>query len=108
MLLQGLDPASADLRELDARHGLSMRRSLELRHTFVLLQLRAGAPGAVEAARRVLLETGRMRYLRPLYTELSRRHPEAARAIYAEARGRYHAIARSVVEGLLKEHGALR
>ena len=108
VLLQGLDPASADLRELDARHGLSMRRSLELRHTFVLLQLRAGAPGAVEAARRVLLETGRMRYLRPLYTELSRRHPEAARAIYAEARGRYHAIARSVVEGLLKEHGALR
>ena len=106
--LQALDPQSVDLRELDARQGLSTRRSLELRHTFVLLQLRAGAPEAVEAARRVQLESGRMRYLRPLYTELARRHPEAARAVYAEARDRYHSIARSVVEGLLKEHGALR
>src|SRR3954469_15202605 len=43
--LQALDPQSVDLRELDARHGLSTRRSLELRHSFVLLQLRAGAPG---------------------------------------------------------------
>jgi len=108
VFLQGLAPDSVDLRELDARFGLSSRRSLELRHTFVLLQLRAGAPEAVDSARRVLLETGRMRYLRPLYTDLSRRHPEAARRIYEEARGGYHAIARSMVESVLKEQGALR
>ena len=96
----------AKLRELDARWGLSHRRSLELRHNFVLLQIRAGMPGAVDAARRVLLETGRMRYLRPLYTELARRDPAEARHIYEEARAGYHSIARTVVEALLKEQGA--
>jgi len=110
-LLVVLQSAPADperLRELDARWGLSGRRSLELRHTFVLAQLRAGMPEAVEAARRVLLETGRMRYLRPLYTELAQRDPAAARRIYEEARAGYHNIARSVVEGVLKDAPARR
>lgn len=101
--LQSVSPGAEKLRELDARWNLSSRRSLELRHTFVLLQLRAGVEGAVEAARRVLLETGRMRYLRPLYTELAKRDPAAARRIYEEARGGYHNIARAVVEALLKD-----
>ncbi len=108
VVLQALAPDSPRLRELDARFGLANRRSLELRHTFVLLQLRAGAPEAVDAARRILLASGRMRYLRPLYTELARRHPEAARRIYQEARAGYHNIARAAVEGVLKQHSALR
>jgi len=108
VVLQALPPDSPRVRELDARFGLANRRSLELRHTFVLLQLRAGAPEAVEAARRILLASGRMRYLRPLYTELARRHPEAARRIYREARAGYHNIARAAVEGVLKQYGALR
>ena len=108
VVLQALPPDSPRVRELDARFGLANRRSLELRHTFVLLQLRAGAPEAVEAARRILLASGRMRYLRPLYTELARRHPEAARRIYQEARAGYHNIARAAVEGVLKQYGALR
>jgi leukotriene-A4 hydrolase len=100
--LQSIEPDAAKLRELDARFGLSTRRSLELRHTFVLLQLRAGVPEGVEGARRVALETGRMKYLRPVFTELARRDPRAAGRIYAEARSGYHNIARAVVEGLLK------
>jgi leukotriene-A4 hydrolase len=71
----------------------------------VLLQIRAGLPEAVEAARRVLLETGRMRYLRPIYTALARRDPAAARRIYEEARAGYHNIARTVVESILNEQG---
>jgi len=106
VVLQATPADAAKLRELDARWGLSQRRSLELRHNFVLLQIRAGMPGAVDAARRVLLETGRMRYLRPLYTELARRDPAEARHIYEEARAGYHSIARTVVEALLKEQGA--
>jgi leukotriene-A4 hydrolase len=103
LVLQATAPDPAKLRELDARWDLSRRKSLELRHTFVLLQLRAGMAGAVEAARQVVLETGRMRYLRPIYTELARRDPVAARRIYDEARGGYHNIARTVVEAVLKE-----
>jgi len=108
VLLQATAPEAARLRELDSRWDLSRRKSLELRHTFVLLQLRAGMPEAVEAARRVLLETGRMRYLRPLYTELARRDLAAARRIYDEARAGYHHIARTVVEAVLKEQSGER
>ena len=107
-MLQATPPVATKLRELDSRWDLSRRKSLELRHTFVLLQLRAGMPEAVEAARRVLLETGRMRYLRPIYTELARRDPAAARRIYDEARGGYHHIARTVVEAVLKEQSGGR
>ena len=103
VLLQATAPDAAKLRDLDARWDLSHRKSLELRHTFVLLQLRAGMPEGVDAARRVLLETGRMRYLRPIYSELARRDRAAARGIYDEARGGYHNIARTVVEAILKE-----
>src|SRR5207253_515320 len=103
VVLQSAPADPAKLRELDARWGLSQRRSLELRHNFVLLQIRAGMPEAVEASRRVLLETGRMRYLRPIYTALARRDPAAARRIYGEARAGYHNIARTVVESILDE-----
>ena len=106
--LQSTPADPAQLRALDRRWGLSTRKSLELRQAFVLLQLRAGVPGAVDAARGVLLETGRMKYLRPLYTELARRDRAAAERIYGEARSGYHPIARSVVEALLKGDPAKR
>ena len=66
-----------------------------------LLQNRAGVPEGIEGARRVALETGRMKYLRPIFTELARRDRAAARRIFEEARGGYHNIARAVIEGLL-------
>ena len=102
--LQAL-PASlsaAALQAIDARFGLSARKSLELRHTFVLAALRAGFPGALEAARRVALETGRMKYLRPIYQQLAKSDRAAAERIFAEARDGYHLIARGVIEGLLR------
>ncbi|HUJ26003.1 MAG TPA: M1 family aminopeptidase/hydrolase, partial [Myxococcales bacterium] len=46
-----------DLDALDRRYGLSQRKSLELRTAFVGLQLEHGAPGAVDGARRIALET---------------------------------------------------
>ena len=104
VFLQSLPELSADVcGQLDALLGLSRRRSLELRHAFVLVQLRAGVEGGREAARWLLRETGRMKYLRPVYTELARR-PQTralAREIYEEARATYHPIARTVVESIL-------
>ena len=89
------------LAALDAQFGLSVRKSLELRHTFVLAQLRARLPEAVEGMRRVVSETGRMKYLKPLYAELARRDVAAAKRIYADYRAGYHPIAREVIEGML-------
>jgi aminopeptidase N len=104
VFLQALPELSPEVcGQLDALLGLSRRRSLDLRHTFVLVQLRSSLAEGREAARRVLLESGRMKYLRPLYTELARR-PQTralAREIYEEARDSYHPIARTVVESIL-------
>ncbi|HYR18304.1 MAG TPA: M1 family metallopeptidase [Myxococcales bacterium] len=104
VFLQSLPELPPDVcGQLDSLLGLSRRRSLELRHTFVLVQLRAGVEAGRQAARRVLRETGRMKYLRPVYTELARR-PQTralAREIYEEARASYHPIARTVVESIL-------
>ena len=88
--------------KIDAEYGLSGRKSLELRHTFVLAQLRAKMPEGIEAARRVALETGRMKYLRPVYQQLVKSDRPAAERIYQVARGSYHPIARAMVEGLLR------
>ena len=96
-------PTESFLRDLDARFGLSQRKSLELRHTFVLMQLRAGQREGIEGARRVVSETGRMKYLRPIYQELAKRDRAVAKQVFAEVRETYHPIARAVVEGLLRE-----
>ncbi len=53
--------------------------------------------------REVLLTVGRMKYLRPLFTAMggSPRTRALGRAIYGEARPRYHALSRRVVESVL-------
>jgi leukotriene-A4 hydrolase len=101
--LQSLPQLDAGkIQALDALFGLSQRKSLELRLAFVLAQLRAGMTAeGVAAARRVLRETGRMKYLRPLFTELAKTDRGTAQRIYAELREGYHPIARAVIEGLL-------
>jgi len=104
VLLQSLPSITPETcAALEARFDLANRPSLELRHHFVLAQLRAVVPGAVEAARQLLLSTGRMKYLRTLYKQLheSPGTRAAAASIYAEAKAGYHPIARAVVEAIL-------
>jgi hypothetical protein len=48
--------------------------------------------------RRVVSETGRMKYLKPLYAELAKRDVAAARTIFADYQAGYHPIAREVIE----------
>ncbi|HYV65035.1 MAG TPA: leukotriene A4 hydrolase C-terminal domain-containing protein, partial [Myxococcales bacterium] len=104
LFLQSVPELTPEVCEqLDSLLGLSRRRSLELRHAFALVQLRAGVEAGRDAARRLLRETGRIKYLRPVYTELARR-PQTralAREIYEEASATYHPIARTVVESIL-------
>jgi leukotriene-A4 hydrolase len=95
--LQNASPDRAD--EIDARYGVSKRRSLELRTQLALLQLRGS--GATDLAAQVVSETGRMKFLKPIYTELARRSRADAQRIWAANVDRYHPIAREVIEPLL-------
>jgi leukotriene-A4 hydrolase len=78
-------------------------RSLELRVAWLSAALRAGDPLAPDEAAHVLVQTGRMKYLRPLYTELWARPEtrELAQRVFARAQHGYHPIARQSVERIL-------
>jgi aminopeptidase N len=94
---------AATCAALEAMFSLRGRKSLELRTAFLLPALRAKVPGAAEEAARAVGETGRMKFLRPLYGALAR--DPATRALaeetYAQAKPSYHPIARGVIEAVL-------
>jgi hypothetical protein len=94
---------AARLEQLDRHLGLSGRRSLELRCAWLVAALRAVVPGAPEQAHRALRETGRMKFLRPLFGALAQRAETQALAalVFAEERARYHPIANGVIEPLV-------
>ena len=79
-------------------------RSLEIQVAWLIAALRAGDEAAVAHAERVLAATGRMKYLRPLFTELSQRAETrpAAERIFARLRAGWHPIAQQSVERLLR------
>ncbi|MBS2022300.1 MAG: M1 family metallopeptidase [Deltaproteobacteria bacterium] len=83
---------------------LGKKQSLELRVAWLEAALRAGTESALVPARAVLLETGRMKFLKPLYRQLARRPEtkEFARRVFAEASGGYHPIAKAGLEAMLK------
>jgi len=79
-------------------------KSLEIQVAWLTAALRAGDVPARAHVERVLGATGRMKYLRPLFTELCQREEtrELARAIYESVRERVHPIARGTVERILQ------
>ena len=78
-------------------------RSLEIQVAWLIAALRAGDEPALEHAARVLASTGRMKYLRPIFTELAHRPGTRplARAAYEKLRATYHPIAQQSLERLL-------
>jgi aminopeptidase N len=77
--------------------------SLEIQVAWLTAALRAGDEPSLEYAERVLAQTGRMKYLRPLYSELAHREETRAEAerIFARVKETYHPIARQSVERIL-------
>jgi hypothetical protein len=74
----------------------------------LLQALRVQVPGAAQEAARAVRETGRMKFLRPLYGALARDPSTRALAeeTYAQAKPGYHPIARRVIEGVLASAAA--
>ena len=79
-------------------------RNFEIRVGWLSIAAASGYTPARAAIRETLLATGRMKYLRPLYTALAGAGPESlvfAREVFAAAEAGYHPVARGLVEGLL-------
>lgn len=103
--LKGM-PATLDaerMAELDASFGLTESGNSEILAAWLELAIRHQYAPAMPALEAFLLRVGRRKFLVPLYKALlaTESGQQRARAIYAKARPRYHAVSTRTLDTLL-------
>lgn len=91
---------------LDGQFQLTRRGNYEILVEWLTIAAGSGYEPVFARVREVLLEVGRMKYLRPLYTALGK-HANTralAREIYAEGKERYHTLSRRVIESAIEHY----
>jgi leukotriene-A4 hydrolase len=91
---------------LDANFGLTQRGNYEILVEWLTIAAGSDYEPVFKRAREVLMEVGRMKYLRPLYSALGR-HPrtrQLAREIYAQGKAGYHNLSRRVIESVIEKY----
>jgi leukotriene-A4 hydrolase len=88
---------------LERHFKLTSRGNYEILVEWLTIALSSDYEPVFERARRVLLEVGRMKYLRPLYSAMGRNSRTRALAgdIYAHGKDGYHSLSRRVVESVI-------
>jgi aminopeptidase N len=103
--LQILPPPSADqMAQLDHAFNLTDSGNYEVLDQWLQMSIKADYRAAYPRIEAFLLEVGRQRFIKPLYVELMKT-PDGqnrARAIYAKARERYHPIAQTAIDKIVK------
>jgi leukotriene-A4 hydrolase len=91
---------------LDQNFKLTLRGNYEILVEWLTIALGSDYEPVFDRARRVLLEVGRMKYLRPLYSALGRhsRTRTLAREIYAQGKSGYHSLSRRVIESVMEKY----
>ena len=95
--------SSTRLKDLEEAFEWTVSPNYELRAAWLEVGIRNEFEPALEEIENFLMEVGRMKFLRPLYSALIEIEggQEKAEEIYAEARPRYHPLGRDTVEGIL-------
>ncbi len=91
---------------LDGALSLGSRGNHEILVEWLTIAAGSDYEPAFPRLREVLLGVGRMKYLRPLYAAMGR-HPRTralARALFAEASPRYHALSRRVAASVIEKY----
>ncbi len=102
--VRGLDGSTgARLAELDAAFGLSRSSNDEILAVWLLQAVRARYDGANPALENFLGRVGRLKFVRPIYTELARTPEGAARAraLFARVAATSHPVTRATIAALL-------
>jgi leukotriene-A4 hydrolase len=104
--IQGLPDTVAlpRLAELDSAFGFTASHNSEILCDWLVVAIRRHYTTADSRVSQFLMEVGRRKYLKPLYTELAKTPEglERARSIYAKARPRYHAVSAGTIDKILK------
>jgi leukotriene A-4 hydrolase/aminopeptidase len=91
---------------LNQNFNLTQRGNYEILVEWLTIAAGSGYEPVFDRVRQVLLEVGRMKYLRPLYTALGKRARTRAlaREIYSQGKARYHTLSRRVIESVLDKY----
>ncbi len=95
---------AAELARLDGAFRLTETGNSEILCVWLRRSIEAGYADADERLERFLLEVGRRKYLKPLYTALAKTEEGKARArrIYEQARPRYHSVSTGTIDEILR------
>jgi hypothetical protein len=90
--------------ELDQAFGFTQTGNSEILCDWLVVAVRNGYLAADPRLNEFLMNVGRRKYLKPLYTEMAKTDEgmARARAIYAKARPRYHAVSTGTIDKILK------
>ncbi len=103
--LQTLPPALdvSRMAELDSAFRLTANTNYEVLKEWLLIAVTNRYEPAFPTLEPFLMEVGRIKLLKPLYTELMKTGDGAsfAKAVYEKARPRYHPIARTAIDKLV-------
>lgn len=94
-----------DCAWLDQTFQLTRSNNYEIRVAWLSIAASSGFAAAHPAIEETLVEVGRMKYLRPLYTALVEQGPEGravAQRAFEKARAGYHPVAQAMVDGILR------
>ena len=91
------------IKELDDAFQLTASGNSEILHQWLLMSVRSGYEPAYPKMEEFLTSVGRRKFLKPLYTELSKTEEgrQRAAAIYKKARPLYHTIASGTIDEIL-------
>ncbi|KAF2864388.1 leukotriene A-4 hydrol [Piedraia hortae CBS 480.64] len=96
-------PLKPQLIDLMGRtYGYANSQNVELVSRFFVLGLMAGAESIYRPAADLLGKVGRMKFVRPLYTQLKKRDADLAQTSFEKNKDFYHPICRAMVERILK------
>jgi hypothetical protein len=104
-LLEGIatELDARSMAGLDQRYAFTASENCEIADVWLRLSIQHGYRAADERLERFLMDIGRRKFLEPLYKEL-KKSPDGlarAKAIYARARPRYHAMTRDTIDEIL-------
>jgi leukotriene A-4 hydrolase/aminopeptidase len=91
---------------LDRNFQLTCRGNYEILVEWLTIAAGSDYEPVFTRVRAVLLEVGRMKYLRPLYSALGRhsRTRALAREIYEQGKSSYHGLSRRVIESVMEKY----
>jgi leukotriene-A4 hydrolase len=97
---------SASLAWLDQTFKLTQRGNYEILVEWLTIAAGSEYQPVLNRVQEVLLEVGRMKYLRPLYAALGRHASTRALAkdIYAKGKATYHILSRRVIESTMEKY----